>query len=242
MRLWFGAGALALSMTCCAHAVRAGGKTVHETREVAAFDGISVASGIRVTVERGALAPLDVQGDEALVRRLETVVEGDTLHIRFRRSIGFSWDSGDVEVHVRTPALHAASASGGAHIAGSLGAVDALQLEASGGGELHFRNLDTGEISVSGSGGSVIELSGRAARLSVDISGGTHVKAAKLLVRRVRIEGSGGSEAEVLASDSIRGDLSGGSELTWHGQARTRVATSGGSEIHGDGDDDSDDD
>ena len=216
---------------CFAAGIRGSGKRAHDTREVPAFDGIEVASGIKVTVEPGPQgAPLELDGDDNLLALVDTKVEDGRLKIRFRRSSNI-WSSGDIQVRVRTKALRFLGASGGAEIRAALEPARDLELSASGGAELHVRGIDVEELSAEGSGGAELELSGRTNKIRLNMSGGTRVTADKLSARSARVDGSGGSHAELRASDLLKGELSGGSDVHLIGQASSRVATSGGSSV-----------
>lgn len=223
--------ALLASAGCFAHdQVRASGKAQHETREVGAFNGVSVASGIRVLIEAGPRAPIELEGDDNLLPLIETSVEEHTLHVRYRRGTNI-WGGGEATVRVRAPEIRSLEASGGAEIRGRVANTAELELEASGGGEIHVRDLDVDRLVAGSSGGAHLELSGRARRLEIEMSGGAKVIAGKLVTRTVKIDGSGGAHAEVTASEIIRGSLSGGSDVRLHGNASSRVSTSGGAEV-----------
>ena len=229
-------GALLVSTSCLAHGVRGSGKLQSDVREVQPFTGVSVASGIHVVIELGPPAALRLEGDDNLIALVETVVDGHTLEIRFRRNTNI-WNEGNVTVHVRMPEVRSLQASGGSEIRAEGGRTDELELEASGGGQIFVRNLDAAHLSASSSGGAHIELAGRARRFEIEMSGGAKVIAGKLNARSVKVDGSGGAHAEVTASDSIRGNLSGGSDVRLHGNASSRVSTSGGAEVAYDDDD-----
>jgi Putative auto-transporter adhesin, head GIN domain len=201
-----------------------------QTRDVPAFQAISVESGIHATVSLGPQKPLELEGDDKTVAEVETFVEDGELHVRFKRNRSWRMLRGDVHVTIQTPELHSIEASGGSDVRGEVSSGE-TEIGASGGGEVHVRGVDAKSLRLNGSGGAVIEVSGRADEARIQMSGGTEVKGAGLSVRNVRIEGSGGSEAELRANGRISGSLSGGSELHIRGNASSRVATSGGSSV-----------
>jgi Putative auto-transporter adhesin, head GIN domain len=202
-----------------------------ERREVAAFDAVEIASGIRATVAMGPQAPLELTGDASALARVETRVTDGRLRVDFRRRHFGPFDDREIRVKIVVPRLRGAEASGGAILRAALARVEALELAASGGGELHISGIDTGELAASGSGGAELDLQGAADRLSLEMSGGTRVRAARLATKSMRVSGSGGSEAEVRVSESVRGELSGGSSVRAIGKPSTNVATSGGSSV-----------
>src|ERR1700686_4484416 len=113
-----------------------------ERREVAAFDAVEVASGIRATVAMGPQAPLELTGDASTLARVETRVTDGRLHVGFRRHFA-QLDDHEVRVKIVVPRLRGVEASGGAIVRGALARVEALRLTASGGGELHISGIDT---------------------------------------------------------------------------------------------------
>lgn len=210
-----------------------------EEREVGPFTGVHVASGIRALVEIGPRRPLKLEGSEEALARVEVKIEDGQLHIGYKRSRGWSsWgNDGDVRVTITTSEVRELSASGGAQIRAALSSNprgDEFLIEVSGGGEAHVTGLETKRLEASGSGGAVLELSGRTEELRLDLSGGSVCKGKALQTRDLRISGSGGAVATVQASGEAKGSLSGGSQLHLKGGAKSRVRTSGGSDVEGD--------
>jgi hypothetical protein len=185
---------------------------------------------MRATVEIGPRGPVEIEADDNLLPLIETEVVDGRLEIRFQRFSNI-WGSGGVHIQVRAPVFRYLGASGGAEIVAELEPVEELEVKASGGAEVHARGIDVARLSASGSGGADLELSGVAQRLTLRMSGGTKVKAGRLSARAVRVSGSGGSTAEVRASESLKGELSGGSGVHLIGNASSRVSTSGGSSV-----------
>ena len=201
-----------------------------EDREVAAFDAVSVASGIRATVEIGPSRPVRVEADDEVLSLVETRVEDGTLRVGFKPHTGWSGER-KVSVTVQTPRLRAIAAAGGSFVRATFAREARTSLDASGGSELHIRGIDAEQLSVQGSGGSVLGIEGRAGALDLQLSGGTRLLARDLATRDVTVQASGGSQGEVRADGRIRGSLSGGSELHVRGGATAAVATSGGSSV-----------
>ncbi len=240
------AAAAALSLvTFAAQAKRS------EERRVGEFDAVEVSAGIHAVVSIGDRS-VDVEGDDEAVAKVRTEVHDGVLEIGWVKSHGFfNWNTGEVTVHVRTPHLRMASASGGAHAdvtalteakarlsasgGGSVtierAAARELEIEASGGATVTAAGIDADSLSAGGSGGAVLELKGRAAEADLSFSGGTTVKARGLEAQRVRVDGSGGGDARLKISEAVKGSLSGGSTLHVDGSPRAKVRTSGGGEV-----------
>jgi len=201
-----------------------------EDRDVPEFDAVTVAAGIRASVEIGPRRPVRIEADDETLALVETRVEDGTLHIGFKPHSSSSGDH-EVRVTIQTPQLHAIGASGGSVVRATFTRGDRSEIQASGGSEIRIRGVDAGRLSVEGSGGSVLDVQGRADALSLQMSGGTRLHGRDLSVKDAEVQASGGSQGEYRASGNLRGNLSGGSELHVSGGARTRVATSGGSSV-----------
>lgn len=201
-----------------------------EERDVPEFDSLSVASGIRATVEIGPRRPVRVDADDEILRLIEVRVEDGALRVGFKPNAQFGGDH-RVSVSIQTPHLRAISASGGSVVRATLTRAEESALQASGGSEIHVRGVDASHLAVQGSGGSVLEVDGRAATLDLQMSGGTRLEGRNLSLKDVVVQASGGSQGELHADGRIRGSLSGGSELHVRGGARAKVAASGGSSV-----------
>lgn len=88
--------------------------------------------------------------------------------------------------------------------------------------------LQADKCDISVSGMSEVDLEGRTDRLLLKLSGMSEVSFGELYARTAEVNVSGMSEAEVNASESITGGVSGMSDLTTYGSANVNVSTSGG--------------
>ena len=201
-----------------------------EDRDVPAFHSVQIASGIHGTVEIGPRRPVHLEADEKLLRLVETRVENGILKVSFLPHTSWSGDS-EVTVAIQTPELRSLGASGGSVVRATFTRGAETGIQASGGSEIRARGVDAQDLSIQGSGGSQLDVQGRADTLDLQMSGGTQLHGRDLAVKDVSVQASGGSQGEFRASGSIRGQLSGGSELHVSGGARAKVATSGGSAI-----------
>ena len=94
----------------------------------------------------------------------------------------------------------------------------------------------TSLTSVTASGGSDLDGSGNAGEYSLDVSGGADVDLRELDARTVDVDISGGADVEVAATESIVGEISGGSDVTVFGSpANSRLDVSGGADVDYDG-------
>ena len=94
----------------------------------------------------------------------------------------------------------------------------------------------SGDIEISGgifniSGASVIDLEGYASDISIDASGASHADLASFSASNATVDISGASVANVNASGTIDGDVSGASRLTYLGDPALTIDMSGDSKV-----------
>ncbi|MGA7836701.1 MAG: head GIN domain-containing protein [Ignavibacteriaceae bacterium] len=196
----------------------AGEKT--KTYSIKDFTGVSVGSGMHVTVTQSNNYSITITGDEKDFEDLMVEKRNGTLDIYYDRS-GWGWFGhhrrGDVKVKITMPELTAIDLSGGAEGNISMN-VDgkSFSAETSGGAELRG-TLTCGNLNVETSGGSRIELSGKGKNLSADGSGGSKIKLKNFAVINVNADLSGGSTVWVNMDGTLNSDQSGGSRLYYYG-------------------------
>ncbi len=222
--------ALLFSTSACA-AIHGSGVIRAEARPVTAFSELEVSGGLEVTVRRGDTPSVRVEADDNLLPLVRTEVKGDRLVVRTTAREGLS-PTRPIQVAVTVPRLKALAASGGVELDLEAPTEPRFSVEASGGVELRALSLDVETLTVSASGGVQLELAGRAGQAVWDASGGVDVKAPKLLARTVTLDASGGCELDLSASEAVTGDVSGGVDVTIHGDPpKSRVRASGGADV-----------
>ena len=175
------------------------------------FDEVGVASGMRVSVKQGNTYQIIANGSSEDLRRMEVRHAGNRVEFSMPSSF-LSWiRSGRINLDITMPSLRRLNLSGGSEgdIAMQIGA-ESFRANLSGGSRL-IGEIRSGDIDLNLSGGSRVRLSGSGQRLSVSGSGGSNF------------------ELQDLAVTDVRGSLSGGSDVTYHENARLgSVNTSGG--------------
>src|SRR5712692_5972172 len=146
-----------------------------EDRDVPPFEEVHIAAGIHANIGIGPRRPVHLEGDEATLAQIETVVEDGALRVGFKRDSWFHGSRRAVRVAIQTPQLKGVGGSGGSIIKAELTRAERHEVQASGGSEMHISGVDARDLSVQGSGGSIITLSGRADVLDLQLSGGSHL-------------------------------------------------------------------
>ncbi len=202
--------------------------------EVGDFRGVQVGYGIKAEVKEGAKS-VRLEGNPEDVARVKLQVKDGVLTTTVDKKSG-SWfgNSGakGVRLYVTNPRVERVGASGGAHVEAQATATEEFEAEASGGAQLSVTGVQARKLELEASGGSQVTVQGRASELELEASGGSQVHARELQAETLQVEASGGARIEANVERSIRGSLSGGSEvLTSKKPAEVRVNTSGGSRV-----------
>ena len=116
-------------------ALAAGAADRRETRTVGDFTAVGLSAPVNVHVTQGAASGVELQGDEAALADIETVVENATLKIRLKKGTRGRWNH-KVEVRVAAPRIDALAIAGSGDISAPAIAGDSLKVSISGSGDV----------------------------------------------------------------------------------------------------------
>lgn len=233
------------------------GNVVTETYPIKSnYTAISVTNVIEVVLLDAPKNSIRVEADERLMPYLQIVVKNGVLVLNFDDQRGEverlrkrNLNLADTRVYVSARGVDIFTASGMSEFEADMPiAASTITISASGMSSIDFERVEckTFSLSISGktevdvqlqadkcdlsvSGMSDVDLEGRTDRLSLRLSGMSEVSLEELHARTAKVSVSGMSSAEVNASESITGGVSGMSSLTTYGPAEVNVSTSGGS-------------
>lgn len=232
------------------------GNVVTETYPIKSdYTAISITNVIEVVLLDAPKNSIRVEADERLMPYLQIVVKNGVLVLNFddhreverlrKRNLNLA----DTRVYVSVRGVDTFTASGMSEFEADMPiAASTITISASGMSSIDFERVEckTFSLSISGktevdaqlqadkcdlsvSGMSEVDLEGRTDRLSLRLSGMSEVSLEELHARTAKVSVSGMSSAEVYATESITGGVSGMSDLTTFGSANVNVSTSGGS-------------
>ncbi len=206
------------------------GVSKEETRAVDAFHAVEAGNALQVivTVTSGSKPDLKISGDDNLVPFVESVVRDGTLVLRIKANSNIS-PKLPLLAEVVASELDGVEASGAASVKMKGGArVNGFTAGASGAAQVSVQGVESSQAFATATGASQVTLSGSATSLKVKASGASRVKAQSLSVEDADVSISGASSAEIRATKSVAGDVSGASQLDLHGNpAKKTVSTSG---------------
>lgn len=107
------------------------------------------------------------------------------------------------------------------------------EMNVSGGGTVKIAKLQCSEVEANIAGGGTITLAGTAEEGEFNVSGGGDLFGYDMQIKKVECNVAGGGTAKVYASDTIKGQVTGGGDLYYKGDpAKAKTSTAGGGEVH----------
>jgi hypothetical protein len=183
------------------------GTAASDVRRVPPFTAVELAGGADVTVTAGEPRRVVVRADDNLLDRVATRVVGDRLVVD---EIGSFTTETPLRVSVTAPRID--------------------ELVLSGGGLLRASNIDSRTLTVTHSGGGVVEADGSVRSLSVLLSGGGTAELAHLIARDARVRLTGAGSVLVDSTRNLSATLGGAGSIVYTGSpahVTTHVTGSG---------------
>jgi hypothetical protein len=226
------------------------GNVISETRNVSGFNQVDVSGVGTLIIEQGETESLTIEGDDNILPLIVSEVRGEQLVLGTKPNT-FITKITKLEYHLTVKSLNAVSVSGAtkaqsasltaetfkAEASGASNiAIEKLEtsnttLNASGASKITINALSTDKLNATGSGGSAITVTGKAESQTVRADGGSNYDAPTLISSDVTIDLNGGSRGNVTANKSLNLKASGGSLLTYGGEAELTQDVSGGSNV-----------
>jgi hypothetical protein len=209
MKKLFWIAALALLVAGgCTRTVHGSGTSKDETRSVPAFDRVDMGGTGRLELTVGPAPSLSLHGDDNLLPLVKTTVKDGTLVIEDEKNLA---PKVDLVLRATAPSLRGVEASGGV----------VVNVEGASGPELR---LDA-------SGGSTIDVDGRADRLVAKASGGATLALRDLATKEADVDASGGASIDLAVESRLGAEASGGAKVRYTGSPTVTKDSSGGASI-----------
>lgn len=203
-------------------------------KNVGSFSSISVASGIDLYLSQGNEEKVAISAakEEDLDKIVVEVVNGTLkIYYEWKSNFRFVWGDKKMKAYVSFSKLEKLSASGGSDVfvEGTI-EVPKFNLQISGGADFRGK-IAVMDLIAEASGGSDIDISGKAVNARIDVSGGSDFKGNNLQTENCDADASGGSDIYVTVIKELKADASGGSDIYYKGSANVKSRKSGGSDI-----------
>jgi putative autotransporter adhesin-like protein len=170
------------------------GRAASETRHVAAFRTVELAGGNNVTISVGRRQAVVVRGDDNLLHRVTTRVQGGSLVIGATGSFS---TKAPMHVEVTMPSLRA--------------------LTLSGSGTIVAEGVQTPRLGVTLSGSGTVRVSGSAGRLDAVLDGSGNLQLSQLVARDARAAVNASGLIMVNATHSLDAAVGGSGAIVYTG-------------------------
>lgn len=214
-----------------------------ETRELADFSSLKVASALKVILIQGDENKILVTADEEeTLKMVKSEIKEGILFLSIEsksvkkiknngksvKTKSTSHIKGELKVVLTFKHLNSIKLSGASEIS-TFDLIRVKELEIKGSGAIGANlNLEVTKLSIDFSGASDLKLRGLADSLSLKTSGASDVKAASFIAKNIVIAVSGASDVEVNATESITGTATGASSVNVKGAPAIKAINKSG--------------
>ncbi|MCV2369522.1 head GIN domain-containing protein [Roseateles oligotrophus] len=210
--------------------VKASGEIVSESRDLGAFDALSLAGSYKVVVRQGATVKLELKADKNFLPLIETrVVEGSkgrTLEVSTKKGFSFS-SKNDPQITLVLPQLRAVAIAGSGDVRVETMKTPAVNVSVSGSGDIEFVDLSSDSLSVQVSGSGDIKASGRTGKFSLSVAGSGDIDARGLQADEVKASIAGSGNATVHAVKTLKVSIAGSGEVAYLGSPELSSSVAG---------------
>ena len=204
-----------------------------EERNVSGFRGVSSSGSYNVKITMGSKESLRLEGDEDVIKEIETVVEDGILKIKNKKHYDRTWRSskGKVTIYITAKALNNITLSGSGNI-NIDGLVKASRLTntLSGSGSISLSAAAEEYIgTISGSG--EITVNGKADKADIKIGGSGNFRGRNFKAEEADIKVSGSGNVSINAEDTLNAVVSGSGDIQYGGNPKVSKTKSGSGNI-----------
>ncbi len=213
-----------------AQKVKGSGNIIKVERDVEPFTGIRTRSFVDVELVQGPFK-LEIEAEDNLIEYVETRVVKDNLIIEMDDEAKIKTEK-PVRIYLQLPDLKFAEVSDVSKLSTkSVITTEEIRLEATGASQSNFI-FDVKILRISLSGSSSLRATGYAVKQKIKMEEASKYEASQLKSEDIDIAASSASKAEILAFNSIFGDLSEASQCIYYGEPKkVDVSTSDAASI-----------
>jgi hypothetical protein len=211
--------------------VRGNGNITRQTRSVNSFTGLSVSGNIDVMLSGDSAQKVAVETDDNIAEYVITQVEGDLLHISYKKGINPK-PTKTVIVYVSAPAFKKLRASGACDInsQGKITSPDEINISLTGSSDAKLE-VNTPKVEANLSGACNIEMKGETKNLNIKGTGSSDIKCFDLMTENADIRISGAGDAEVNASVKLVVHVTGAGSVKYKGNANVSQTVTGSGSV-----------
>lgn len=199
-----------------------------QERSVSGFHALAVSVPANVTVIQGDTEHATLTADDDVLAKIETVVDGGVLRIRFEKDAD-AHPSKPVEVTVRARTLDSIATAGRVTIRVPHLQGDRLAVKLAGSGRIVLPDLEVAELSIDASGHAHGLAIGRVDALEVHMAGEGEMNAVRLDAKRAEVRIAGSAKVVAWVHERLDAAITGSGSVTYFGdpEVSSRVTGSG---------------
>jgi hypothetical protein len=204
------------------------GQTVKESRELPAFDVISLAMSGDIFIRQGDKQSVEIEASKDVLDIIETKIKGDALVVKTQD--GHWRNLGQVRVYITVPTIHGLNVSGsGEMVCQTPIHSNDIKIEVSGSGNITISDLKAPVISTSITGSGNINLGGSNEQANLDavITGSGSFKAEDLNVANAHVTITGSGSARVSALKQLETNITGSGSVHYKGNPIINASSTG---------------
>ncbi len=230
-KLFFAAlvAALALVLPAC-NVEKATGPVVQETRDLAAFDRLTVNIPGRVEIVVGSKTQAEISVEESVLDILKTEISGGRLLVEFEKSVR---DVENLVVRITVPSLTRLDLNGSADVVcADLMKGQSIDINLNGSGDIDFSNLDFSAIDAAAHGSGDLILKGKALDFSAMVFGSGDLAALETMAERATVENSGSGDAALSVASKLKAKITGSGDISYRGEPTVEQSVSGSGKLN----------
>lgn len=222
---------MVMSFSSC-EKIKGKGDIVTETRYTSGYTGISLAVSATVYYTQDSLSSLEVSGQQNVLDRLITHVEGNQLVIKLKKGVNLGTHE-PIVLYISSPDVSSLDISGSGNLYTNNGwKGDDLSVNISGSGNLSVSSIEANRFhaNISGSG-DIQVLSGQAGWEELKISGSGTIDVRGVTASQVYTTTSGSGDTYVHAESLLDVTISGSGNVYYLGTPVINTHISGSGNI-----------
>jgi hypothetical protein len=200
-------------------AVRGSGVIVSETRELPAFDAVSLDYPAAVTIRQGGTQSVTVEADDNFLPQLITRVVDGTLHIK-GTDIALGQrvtPTREARINLTVKDLRQLDLSAAGSVKVESLQADVLKISVNGTGSLSLSNLNVKTLRLDLSGVGSVTAGGTADTIALNISGVGSFHGDSLEAQNATVDISGMGSATLWVKNHLTADISGTGSVSYYG-------------------------
>jgi hypothetical protein len=199
--------------------IKGNGNVVTVKRTTQDYDGVSVGGSFDVILVKGKEGNITIEGEENIIRYIETEVSGNTLKVKYEKNINIRTTK-RLTVTIAYQDLDMISLGGSGNIScNNLIKADDLKVSLGGSGNITLE-VDANEVSSNIGGSGNIKLSGNSNEMTSSIAGSGSIKAYDLETDTLYATIAGSGSIRTTVKTKIKAKVVGSGSIYYKGNPK----------------------